>query len=746
MDKNTAKKTAKVATEVTVSTVSGVFRTIFKVLATVFLILITTGLLFACIFAYYIKTNLSQDLDISLEDMKVNLASTIYYTDSNGQPHELAQLYDLENRVWVDYENIPKHLEHAAVAIEDKRFYEHKGVDWYRTVAAFGNMFLSMKNDFGGSTLTQQLIKNITMEDDITVQRKLLEIFRALHFEQMYTKEEIVEWYLNIIFLGERCNGVGSASQIYFNKDVWDLSLAECASLIGITNNPSKYDPYISSATRENNKERQELILSEMYEQGYITYDEYVAAVAEPLVFRRAENEEYQMIINSYYVDVVIADVKRDLMREKDINEGRANDLIYNGGLQIFCCMDPDAQAIVDNIYLDPANFPSVKSPKGESLQSGAVVMDPYTGEILAIGGAIGEKTGNLIFNYATDAQRPPGSSLKPVAVYGPAIDQGLISPTTMVKDAGKPEIELSGTTWLPNNANGGHMGIITIRTALINSLNTVSAQIIDKLTPGVAFEYMVDRLGFTSLIEEDRNYAPMALGQLTNGCTVREMCQAYSAFVNDGVFTYSRSYTHILDSEGKMLLDNQPDTIVAFKANTAWTITDMLEDAASYGTGSESYLGFMPNAGKTGSSSDYCDRWFVGYTPYYVCAVWTGFKTPSPMYVNGNPATQTWKKIMAPLNENLPYKTFKAPQYIAPTDIFGDLEEESPTPSPEESESPSPSPSENSSASPTNSSQGSSTDIPSPTPPTPSLPVTSPEVTPTTPVVEPTATVSPAA
>lgn len=386
MDKNKAKKTAKVATEATVGTVSGVFGVILKTFATILLIFITTGLLFTCIFAYYVKTNLSENLDISLDTMKVNLASTILYTDGNGQSHELAQLHGKENRVWVEFENLPVNMQHAAVAIEDKRFYEHKGVDWYRTVGAFSNMFLSMRNDFGGSTLTQQLIKNLTQEDDITVQRKLLEIFRALEFEQMYTKEEIMEWYLNVIYLGESCNGVGTAAKTYFDKNVWDLSLAECASIIGITNNPSKYDPYIS---RDNNKERAKLILSEMYDQGYITLYEYTEATAavDTLVYKRAEDEEYEMTINSYYVDTVIADVKRDLMEEKGINEERAVDLIYNGGLQIYACIDMNAQSIVDNIYNDPANFPQIKSPKGETLQSGAIVMDPYTGEVLAIGG-----------------------------------------------------------------------------------------------------------------------------------------------------------------------------------------------------------------------------------------------------------------------------------------------------------------------------------------------------------------------
>jgi len=712
MNKKEAKRTAKIAADTTAVTVSGVLRVVLKVVATLLLIFITTGLLFTCIFAYYVKTNLSDNLDVSLSEMTLDLASTIYYTDANGNNVALASLHGKENRVWVDYENIPIYMEHAAVAIEDKRFYEHKGVDWYRTVAAFGNMFLSMKNDFGGSTLTQQLIKNLTNEDDITVQRKILEIFRALEFERMYTKQEIMEWYLNVIYLGESCNGVGTAAKTYFDKDVWDLDLAECASIIGITNNPSKYDPYIS---RSNNKTRQELILKEMYNQGYITYDEYTSAVAEELVFKRGENEAYAMPINSYYVDTVIADVKKDLMDEKGINSDTADNLIYNGGLQIYSCMDINAQNIVDEIYKDPANFPTVKSPAGESLQSAVVLLDPYTGEIKALSGGIGEKTGNLVFNRAVDALRPPGSAIKPIAVYGPAIDQGLISPTTLVDD--NPDLKLAGTNWYPRNAGGGNEGVITIQEALTKSINTVSAQILDKLTPSVSYSYLKDKLGVVSMVDSDRDYAPLALGQLTNGITVREMAQAYDAFPNDGVFTYARSYTHITDSNGNTVLDNPAETIVAFKANTAWTITYMLNIAATYGTGSESYLGIMPHAGKTGSSSDYNDRWFAGFTLSYVAAVWTGYDTPSRMYVSGNPAAQIWKKIMYPLNENLPYKAFKTPSLSGPTNIFGEL-----------SETPSPSPSEESSESPSDSGSGnpsSGTDVPTPTAPDPSLPVT---------------------
>ena len=710
MDKKKTRKTAKAAADTTAGTISHILRVILKVIATLLLIFITTGLLFTCIFAYYVKTNLSDDLNVSLEDMTLNLASTIYYTDASGNNVPLASLHGNENRVWVDYNNIPKYMEKAAVAIEDKRFYEHHGVDWYRTAGAFGNMFLSMKNDFGGSTITQQLIKNLTKDDDITVERKILEIFRALKLEKMYTKEQIMEWYLNVSFFGENCNGVGTAARTYFDKDVWDLDLAESACIIGITNYPYKYDPYIS---RKNNKERQELILKEMYDQGYITYDEYTKAVNEQLVFKRGENEQYQEPINSYYVDAVIEDVLKDLEEEKGINKDTAEDLLYNGGLQIYSCLDMRAQGIIDNIYNDPANFPTAKSPSGQSLQSAVVLLDPYTGEVKALSGGIGQKTGNLIFNRAVDALRPPGSAIKPLAVYGPAVDQGLISPSTLVDD--NPDLHLKGTSWYPRNAGGGNAGVITIQQALTSSINTVSAQILDKLTPSVSYDYLKDRLGVVSLVDSDRDYAPLALGQLTNGITVREMAQAYDAFPNDGVFTYARTYTQITDSKGNLLLDNPAKTDVAFKANTAWTMTYMLNIAATYGTGSESYFGTMPHAGKTGSSSDYCDRWFVGFTPYYVAAVWTGYDTPARMYVTGNPAAQIWKKIMQPLHEGLEKKAFKTPTLSGPTNIFGEL-----------SETPSPSPSAEDSGSPSGSgNSATSTDIPTPSAPVPSMPVT---------------------
>lgn len=700
-------RTVEKAADAAAMTIGMIIRLVLRTVMTVLLIFITTGLLFGCIFAFYVKTSLTTDLDISLEDFAVSLSSTIWYTDSEGQSQELVTLNSTVNRVWVDYENIPKNMEHALVAIEDKRFYNHKGVDWYRTVGAFGNMFLTMRNDFGGSTLTQQIIKNLTGKDDVTVQRKLIEIFQALELEKTYTKEEIVEWYLNIVYFGQGCSGVQTAAQTYFGKDVWDLSLAECASIVGITNNPSKYDPFgaamitdretgKSYSNREWNKRRQETILYEMYDQGYISYSEYTQAVNEELNFVRAENEGYTQNIYSYYEETVINDVLEDLMEQKNITIDAARLLLYNGGYQIYCCLNKDIQDKVDEVYENIDGLPKSYYAASQQLQSAIVIMDPYTGAIVALRGGVGEKTINFGLNRATVSQRPPGSSIKPLAVYGPAIEYGFITQTTLVNDAPPGgTVKLSGTSWYPRNASNTYSGVTTIRQALASSLNTVSAQILDKITPAVSYDFLTTRLGFTSLVEADRDYAPLSLGEFTNGVTVREMAQAYCAFVNDGVFTHSRTYTRVTDSNGTVIIDNEPETMRAFSSNTAANMCDMLQNCVTGGIARSAYFSGVAVAGKTGTSGNNRDRYFCGFTPYYVAACWTGYDMPEVMHFYGNPALDIWKKIMQPIHEGLEYRGFATPVIGQATNIFGTREELEPeeTEKPEETEDPEASP-----------------------------------------------------
>ena len=659
---------AKKAANITVDMVSATVSTVLKAAGTVLLILLVTGMMFACVFAYYVKTCLTPNLDLSLEDFKLNESSTIWYQDSVGEWRELATLSGKENRIWVDYDQIPWYMEKALVSIEDKRFYEHKGVDWYRTAGAFVTIFTRGESGYGGSTITQQLIKNLTGEKEVTIQRKLTEIFSALELEKKYDKQEIMEWYLNAVYFGEGCFGVQTAAQTYFGKDVSDLSLAECASIVGITNLPTYYDPFYN---RQNNKERQETILREMYEQGYIDYTQYRQAVEEELVFTHTPDEGYTQEIMSYYTETVIDDVTQDLMKQKGISEDTARTLLYNGGYQIYSCLDADIQASVDAVYSDLSAIPQT-AYSDQQLQSSIVIMDPFEGKVLALCGGVGEKTINLGLNRATGTYRSPGSSIKPIASYGPAVDLGLITPDTLVSDS--PNITLKGTSWYPNNDSYTNYGLITIYTALQYSLNTVAAQIVDKLPmgPQTSYDYLTTRLGVTSLVPEDCDYAPMALGELTYGLTVREMAQAYCPFVNDGIFTYSRTYSLVTDKDGNVVIDNAPSTIQAFKPNTAYTMTYMMQNGVENGTGGEAALWTMPVAGKTGSSSNYQDRWFVGCTPYYVAAVWTGYDMPERIHASGNPAAQLWKKVMTPVHDGLPWEAFTYPYLGENTGIFG--------------------------------------------------------------------------
>ena len=654
------------AADLTIDLTANGIVAVFKTIGTILLILLVTGMMFACVFAYYVKTCLTPNLDLSLEDFKLNESSTVWYKDGGGEWRELVNLSGREKRVWVNYEDIPWYMEKALVSIEDKRFYTHKGVDWYRTFGAFVEMFARMQTSYGGSTITQQLIKNLTGEDEVTIQRKLTEIFGALELEKKYDKQEIMEWYLNAVYFGEGCYGVQTAAHTYFGKDVSDLTMAECAAIVGITNLPTYYDPFYNE---ENNKQRQETILREMYEQGFINYAQYVEAVNEPLNFTRSPGEEYTQEIMSYYTEMVIDDVTTDLMKLKGIGRDTARTLLYNGGYQIYCCLDTNVQAAIDAVYTDLRQIPYAGG--NQQFQSSIVVMSPYDGRILGIAGGVGEKTINFGLNRATGTRRSPGSSIKPIASYGPAVDLGLITPDTLVMDS--QSVSLRGTSWYPMNDDRQSYGMVSIFSALQYSLNTVAAQIVDKLPmgPQTSYDYLTTRLGVTSLVPADCDYAPMALGQLTNGITVKEMCQAYCAFVNDGVFTYGRSYAMVTDKEGNVVIDNAPNTIQAFKPNTAYVMTYMMQNCVEHGTGSEAALWSVPVAGKTGTSGDYKDRWFVGCTPYYVAAVWTGFDIPEVIHLSGNPAAQLWRKVMAPVHEGLEYVAFPYPQLGPNTGIF---------------------------------------------------------------------------
>ena len=629
------------------------------------------------------KNDLSQQAEWAADSFSLDQTSVIYYENPETGKYEVLQtLYGGSNSTWVEYDDIPKNLIHACIAIEDKRFEKHQGVDWVTTLRACFKMFLG-KSEAGGSTITQQLIKNLTGEKEVTVRRKLVEIYRALEFEKTHTKKDIMEWYLNIIPLGENCKGVQSASRVYFGKDVKDLSLAECASLIGITNNPSRYDPYISEANTRENKERQEVILTQMLKQGYINQEQHDEAVAEELVFTNSsrDNSDTSDDYYSWFEDQVIRDVVSDLCDKTGYEYDIVYKMVMTGGYQIYSTVNPEVQAAVDAVYEDLQSLPATAS--SQQLQSGIVIVDNTTGDVVALAGGVGRKQGSLVWNCATQSLLSPGSIIKPVAVYAPAIELGLVTPATVMDDT--PYSFTDSATW-PKNLDSTYRGLVSVEEAVAQSINTVPVKLVAQMTPEYSYSFAKDKMGLSTLVSSyqsntgeelsDVNLWALALGSLTRGVTVRSMTAAYASFANEGVWREARTYTVVKDANGQIILDNTQDSHVAMKDMTAWYITDMLETTVQTGTGTAAQLENMAVAGKTGTTSRDFDRWFAGYTPYYTSVVWCGYNDPEEIVLTDsetNPAIVMWKKVMEQVHQNLKNKAFKQPANLVEVTVCRD-------------------------------------------------------------------------
>ena len=651
---------------------------IFRLLFTLILIGGCTGAMFLWIFKNYVDTTLAPTLQIRAEDYTMKLSSFIYYQDrESGEWVEYQTIYGDENREYVEIEKMPDMLWKAAVAIEDERFFQHEGVDWQRTAGAVLKFFGNGSNTYGGSTITQQMLKNITEDNDGTVNRKIREIFRALEFEKNYEKMQILELYLNNIYLGKNCYGVQAAAEYYFGKDVSELSVAECACLIGITNNPSMYGPMSTvvftnsekgtvTTAREMNKRRQETILWKMYdpETGlcYLTEEEYRAACDEVLHFTDGSTSSDEIVgkddslkINDWFVEQVIWDVSRDLAAKYDISEGAARTMMYSSGFHIYTTMNPKIQDIAESIYEDRSNL-DLTSSDGQPIRSGITIVEPSTGNIVAIVGDMGEKSGNLITSYATD-RRQVGSSMKPLTAYAPALDSASITPATTFDDY--PIQLLEDNPW-PKNSPNKYRGYVSVGTGVQHSINTIALQSLQAGGLAEAFIFATENLGL-SLVPEDMNLSSLGLGGLTYGLNTVEMASAYAAFANGGVYNEPRTYLKVTNAdETEVILENTSESHVAMKETTAYLMTQMLQTAVNAGTGTQARFSGMPIAGKTGTTSDNFDRYFAGYTPYYSAAVWTGYKYNAKIsYSGGNPAITMWKKVMEKIHENLEYKDF---------------------------------------------------------------------------------------
>ena len=684
---------------------------------TVALVLVVCCIVVAGAAADYLEQDVIPNVSFYEDDFSLDQTSFIYYLDANGDIQEYEKINTSTDRQWATLDEIPDSLIHAAIAIEDQRFYEHQGVDWITTVKACANMFFGGSDTFGGSTITQQLVKNLTGDNSVTVQRKVEEIFRAQIYERENSKDTIMEWYLNTVYFGKLKYGVKSAAMYYFGKELDELTIAESASLIAITNNPSLYNPYTRP---QNNRKRQENVLWAMEQQGWITEEEYRAALEQEMVFTKGDEtkqiftcggedcgfkgevKDFDRVLEDYadamepveniyycpqclhkntfivkktsevyswYTEMVMDDVAHDLCIQNGEEWNASTKKAYLeriklSGYHIFACVDTKVQAMVDEIYTNLDQVPDTKS--AQQLLSAIVVIDNRTGDIVAVAGSVGEKTSYDATNHATeDDPKQTGSAMKPVAVYGPAFESGLVSPVTCL-----PDLPLSySPSRFPNNVTRRYNVGNSVYDGIVESNNTISVHTLKKIGLEYAFNFASEKFRIEGLVKKqttesgrtisDMDYAPLGLGALTFGVSVEDMANAYATFPNGGEFREARTYTKVYDSDGNLILDNTQETeqILSEKANKY--INYCLRGVVK--NNSAVQLSATAAAGKTGTTSDARDRWFCGYTNYYTAAVWCGYKQPEEIKVTSgtgsNPACTMWAKVMKKLHEGKEWK-----------------------------------------------------------------------------------------
>ncbi len=635
---------------------------VFNVIMTVGLIGVIAAAIVGCAFLLYIANNVDTSVDdILLITQNNELATKLYYYDDDGNlvENKSEDISSGTGSTWVDYEDIPAHLRDAFIAIEDKRFWDHDGVDWVATSRAAITFFIPIGSDRGGSTLTQQLVKNLTGDDDYSIQRKIQEIFRAMNLEKELggDKTVIIEQYCNIVYFSQGAYGVQEAAKTYFGKDAKDLSLLECTTLAAIVQNPSKWDPKVNP---NNNQYRRRVILKQMLSQGLITRAEYDEAYnSEPDLYSwkqtDTENQEKKSRYTSWYTDVVISEGISLLAKKYGVAKNIAKSMFYRGGYQIITALDPEIQNILEKYYEEtPSKY--LKNSEVLNHEAAFIVIDPYTGQIKGLVGGRGEKTGSLIFNRATQAKRSPGSSMKPIGSYTLAIEKGLINYGSVLDDT---PYTFSGRKGWPKNVNGKYGGRTTVEYAVAQSRNTIPVKLVASLGIDTVYDFLSDTLGISTLASgskrSDKNLSALALGGMTYGVTLREITTAYSIFPSGGVFTDSSTIISILDADGSVVVNNYPEQRVAVSEDTAQTMVKLMESVVNYGTASKyvsktTKMG-LDIAGKTGTTDNNFDKWFIGYSPYYVAGSWIGYDQNQDLGSTHGHIT-IWDAIMAEIHK----------------------------------------------------------------------------------------------
>ncbi|HCC34497.1 MAG TPA: hypothetical protein DEQ02_02200 [Ruminococcaceae bacterium] len=636
-------------------------RILGKVLLTVFLVCFISGCLVGGVLAIYVFGYVDSSLGFELSDMKLDYTSIIYVKRPGTDEYvEYQRLKSTQNRIWVNYDDMPKILRDAFVAVEDKRFYEHNGVDWRRTSGAVANMFFGQEDSStygGGSTITQQLVKNLTEDKDITPMRKIREIMRALELEKKNTKETILESYLNTIYLNNGNYGVETASNYFFNKSVDELSLVECAALAAMTKEPAYYDPYEDP---ENNKERRTYVLREMATQKLITQAQYNSAIKEELVLvSSSERPASYKEKYSYFVDAILDDMEA-LFVSQGKTETAANHMIYTNGYKIYATLDTEIQAKLDNIYVNETENSDIFRQLDTEVQpeSAVVVMD-YHGQIVGMVGGRGEKEGNRTWNNATMAYRQPGSSIKPLSIYSSGIDLDVITYSSVYIDQ---RIRRGGVNI--GNYEGTVTGPMFVQDAVERSNNTVAVQVLEDLSFDSSYEYLTEHYHFKRVVPDDKAWSPLALGAMTYGVTVKESTAAYTAFGNLGKYWAPVTFSKITTDNDQTVVFEQPERPEqAIGEDTAFVMNQILQ-TVYYGESGSALRAYVVDGmrafAKTGTTDDDKDRWVIGGTPYYTAGVWFGYKDNSRMRGLGrNPTLAIWSACMHAIHEELEPKDF---------------------------------------------------------------------------------------
>lgn len=565
----------------------------------------------------------------------------------------------------VSLDNIPDDLEHAYVAIEDKNFYKHHGINVKRTVGAIGSYVIHKGSaSYGGSTITQQMIKNVTGENESKISRKVVEWDRAIKTEMVLSKDEIMQTYLNVIYVGPNVYGVQMGAKYYFNKDVSELDLAECAFLAGLNHSPNSYNPFGDNVNTERIKSRTITVLNQMLEQGYINQNDYQNAVDEVnsgLKFKQGEVKSKYENVNSYMVDATVSEVIKDLQKDKKMSESFATNYLYFSGLEIYCTQNSDIQKDIEDEFSKTKYMVKSSTNHNTTAQAAMVIIDHKTGQVMGCVGGLGEKTTSRGFNRATQAKRQTGSAIKPIAVLGPALEEKIITPVTIYDDT-RTVFE---NDYSPTDCEN-ELGKITVRRAVESSQNIPFVKIMEQLTPKKSIEYM-EKEGITTLTDKDCDL-PLALGGLDKGSTPLEMAVAYSCIANGGKYIEPIFYTKVNNSYGKTILKNKQASRKVYSEDTTYVLKKLLTEPVNgmYGTARTCKIDGFEVAAKTGTTNDNYDKWLCGFTEFYTGVIWYGFDSNETINEGADSmANQMWTDVMKKVHENLIKTNFSRPQNV---------------------------------------------------------------------------------